>query len=289
MKGSPKIIFIITSAAIAGIFLFSLKNIDLVKREINDILIPEIKNIKDDIEKKIKTAPPLRVIKETVLSKELKSEKIIEATNTARIENNLIALKVDEMLNQASQNKVEDMFEKQYFEHIGPDGRNVINWANDSGYEYISIGENLALGNFEDEEDLLRAWLESPGHRENILNTGFTEIGVAAKQGFFEGKKTWLAVQIFARPSSDCLKPNAENKNNIIVTEERLDKIKKEIDTLSVEIENSEKKWGASYNEMVRSFNLLVEEYNSLIETLKVQIEKYNIEVNYFNSCLESS
>jgi uncharacterized protein YkwD len=92
------------------------------------------------------------------------------------------------------------MFENQYFAHESPTGEKVSDLAKKFGYDFLLIGENLAMGNFSSDEDLVLAWMESPGHRENILNEKYQEIGVAVKKGIFEGKEVWIAVQHFGLP-----------------------------------------------------------------------------------------
>ena len=104
------------------------------------------------------------------------------------------------------------MFEKEYFEHKSPSGIGASDIAHDVGYEFILVGENIALGNFDGDEALVQAWMDSPGHRANILNKRYTEIGIAAEKGLYQGKMMWLAVQIFARPMSLCQNPNQLTK-----------------------------------------------------------------------------
>lgn len=134
---------------------------------------------------------------------------VLAETNRHRAENNLKSLAANTTLHRAAQNKLNDMFTKQYFDHVGPDGKGPADWVEGVGYRYIRVGENLALGNFADDADLVQAWMDSPGHRANILHTGFSEIGIAVGQGTFEGQRTWLAVQTFALPSSAC--PTADS------------------------------------------------------------------------------
>ena len=52
--------------------------------------------------------------------------------------------------------------------------------------------------------------MASPGHRANILNSRFIDIGVAVKEGEYQGKETWLAVQEFGEPLSDCPSPSTD-------------------------------------------------------------------------------
>ena len=68
------------------------------------------------------------------------------------------------------------------------------------------------MGNFKNDQDLVSAWLNSPGHRANILNTRFTEIGTAVLKGFYEGREVWMAVQEFGLPLSSCPNPDSKVK-----------------------------------------------------------------------------
>ena len=61
-------------------------------------------------------------------------------------------------------------------------------------------GENLAV-NFVDSQDAINAWMNSPIHRDNILNNNFHEIGVGTAKGIYEGKETTFIVQFFGRRS----------------------------------------------------------------------------------------
>jgi len=67
----------------------------------------------------------------------------------------------------------------------------------------------------QDEKDLVDAWMNSPGHRANILNNEYTEIGVSAKLGNWENRNTWWSVQTFAKPAPNCQTPDANLKKQI--------------------------------------------------------------------------
>lgn len=80
------------------------------------------------------------------------------------------------------------------FEHIRPDGRSCFSVLEETGISYTSCGENIAMGQRTPEE-VVRAWMNSPGHRANILQEGFEEIGV----GIAEVDGTLYWVQLFIR------------------------------------------------------------------------------------------
>lgn len=176
---------------------------------------------------------------------------VLTATNSQRVDHNLPSLAADTTLNEAAKHKLDDMFAQQYFEHISPDGRGPSDVVDAVGYEYIRVGENLALGNFTSDSDLVQAWMDSPGHRANILHTGFDAIGIAVGQGMFEGHRTWLAVQTFAKPLSSCpgvdttlqkkiatLQTSLENTSNELISRQgEITKEQKYLQQLAAEIE----------------------------------------------------
>ena len=121
---------------------------------------------------------------------------LIDLANTDRTLNTLGALTVNPTLIAAAQLKANDMAAKGYFAHQSPDGKSPWYWFTQAGYEYRYAGENLAI-NFDDSAMVNTAWMNSPGHRANLLNNHFTEIGIATAQGFYEGQPTTFVVQLF--------------------------------------------------------------------------------------------
>lgn len=185
-------------------------------------------------------------------------EGILRETNRHRADNGLPALALNAKLSSAAQAKVNDMFRQQYFEHIGPDGRGPGDWVDDTGYDYIAVGENLALGNFENDTALVQAWMNSPGHRANILNSGFQEFGLAATAGTFEGSRTWLAVQEFATPASACPTPATTLRTQYEQKDAALGPLQAEIDSTKDALE----KLVTEHDRLVREGNVKIEEGN---------------------------
>jgi uncharacterized protein YkwD len=108
-------------------------------------------------------------------------------------------LTVTAQLTKAAQAREDDMAAQEYFSHVSPQGIRAWSFIQAQCYGYRSAGENLAI-NFTDSETLVAAWMNSPGHRSNLLNPQFTEIGVGIAAGEFKGHKTLYVVQLFARP-----------------------------------------------------------------------------------------
>ena len=92
------------------------------------------------------------------------------------------------------------MFAEQYFAHESPLGNDMVALAGTYNYPYRTIGENLAIGNYLSSQQMVTSWMNSSGHRANILNTSYTEIGVAVVRGTFEGREVWIGVQIYGKP-----------------------------------------------------------------------------------------
>lgn len=126
---------------------------------------------------------------------------LVDLTNIDRASNELQSLKVSPVLERAAQLKADDMAAKSYFAHESPEGYSPWHWFKEAGYSFVYAGENLAV-RFSDSADVERAWINSPSHRANILNSHFTEIGIATARGVFEGKETVFVVQMFGSPSS---------------------------------------------------------------------------------------
>ena len=249
-----------------------------IEKEIGDFFVKEV-------EKQVSTPPPLRA-KEEVPESYLTRAGVIQWTNSQREKYGLPPLVENPRLNVSAELKVEDMFENQYFAHFSPSGEGVGDWTEIVGYEFIAIGENLALGNFQNDEALVQGWMDSSGHRANILNPSYQEIGVAVQKGQFEGKTTWLAVQHFARPLSACPQADRTIKAEIDANQTEITKLQATLATLEAEIRNMRPKRGSIYNEKVQEYNALVLQYNNLIDQTKSLISNYNNQVNLFNQCV---
>ncbi len=125
---------------------------------------------------------------------------LVDLTNNDRKDFEVPLLETNPLLEQAAQLKANDMAEKGYFAHTSPDGKTPWEWLKDVSYPFLAAGENLAV-NFLDSNDIENAWMNSPGHRKNILNNRFTEIGIATAKGMYKGRETTFVVQFFGRPS----------------------------------------------------------------------------------------
>ncbi len=130
------------------------------------------------------------------LSSALTTRNILELTNYSRESYNEQPLLENPQLDQAAQAKAQDMLDNQYFAHNSPQGRTPWDFIKASGYNYAVAGENLAI-NFYSAEGVEQAWMNSPGHKANILNKDFQDIGIGIVQGQYNGVKAVFVVQMF--------------------------------------------------------------------------------------------
>lgn len=130
---------------------------------------------------------------------DISPEKVVAITNQKRAERGLTPLKINSLLNEAAQRKAGDMFAFNYWAHSSPSGRSPWSFFKEVGYSYVYAGENLAR-DFMDSEGVVEAWMNSPTHRDNILNSHYQEIGVAVVNGTLNGVETTLVVQLFGTP-----------------------------------------------------------------------------------------
>lgn len=128
------------------------------------------------------------------------SSVLVDLTNADRTANNLSALAISPTLIVAAQEKANDMAAKGYFAHTSPEGLTPWHWFSRNGYRFKYAGENLAV-NFVDSAEVERAWMNSPGHRANILNGKFTEVGIAIAFGKYNGRDVIFVAQFFGRPA----------------------------------------------------------------------------------------
>ncbi|MDP2668311.1 MAG: CAP domain-containing protein [bacterium] len=124
---------------------------------------------------------------------------LIGLANTDRVSNSLPELQVNPLLVLAAKYKADDMAAKSYFTHTSPEGLSPWFWFGKAGYAFSYAGENLAV-DFSESTDVNTAWMNSAGHRANLLNKNFTEIGIATAKGFYQGRETTFVVQLFGTP-----------------------------------------------------------------------------------------
>ena len=104
-------------------------------------------------------------------------QEVIRLVNEIRIENGLRPLTYDWELSRVARYKSQDMKDNKYFSHTSPVYGSPFQMMKSFGISYRSAGENIAKG-YATPEAVVEGWMNSPGHRANILNSSFTHIGV---------------------------------------------------------------------------------------------------------------
>lgn len=138
-------------------------------------------------------------ISKTAKASNFDANEVIQKINLERKKNNLPDLQSNSKLSLASVQKAKDIIDQNYFAHINPSNNK--KWSDfifDNDYNYIIAGENLAK-DFYDVEDLVKAWMNSPTHRENILNIDVKDTGVGVIKGKLNNQDTVVVVQEFGK------------------------------------------------------------------------------------------
>jgi len=243
----------------------------------------------------------------------LSREAIVTLTNRERTSNGLMDLAENDLLHSIAEERARDMLEKNYFAHISPTGEQASDVAQRIGYRYKIIAENIASGTFFTNQKIVNGWMQSPGHRKNILSPAIKEIGVSVMKGRMGGKETWVAVQIFGLQSPVvstklCTLPSQRLMHEIEIKKaelrginERLDSLRKELDSEKTIIEldqmldkkDSKKNHDLNvkiktYNEKSRWHNESLAEIKAKEAVLNSMIEEYNRTLQSYKDCQTS-
>ncbi len=124
--------------------------------------------------------------------------ELLKLTNIERQKVGLAPLRLSSRLTRSAQSHASDMAKNNYFSHTGRNGSTISNRATATGYNFSFLGENIAAGRATP-EGTIRQWMNSPGHRANILKREFTEIGFGyANSPSSRYQNYW--VQVFGTP-----------------------------------------------------------------------------------------
>ena len=127
---------------------------------------------------------------------QISPEEVVRLTNQKRTEAGLAPLTYNQTLAGAAYTKGRDMIDRDYWAHVAPDGTQPWKFFSDFGYRYRYAGENLAR-DFSNASSTVDAWMNSPTHRDNILNPKYKEIGIGVTEGDLAGVDTTIVVQFF--------------------------------------------------------------------------------------------
>ena len=126
---------------------------------------------------------------------DINPETVLRLMNAYRAVNDLDPLTEDQRLDDVAEARMADMEERAYWDHIGPDGSTPFALFKQHDYDYSNAGENLAKG-FETAEVLVSSWMESPGHRANILGDAYRNVGIAVIDGDVDGRATGRSIVV---------------------------------------------------------------------------------------------
>ncbi len=117
--------------------------------------------------------------------------EVVRLVNEIRVQNGLKALKEDWQLSRVARYKSQDMKDKNYFSHTSPTYGSPFQMMKSFGITYKTAGENIAKG-YTTPQAVVNGWMNSSGHRANILNSSFTHIGV----GYVSSGNYWTQMFI---------------------------------------------------------------------------------------------
>lgn len=243
----------------------------------------------------------------------LSRESIVTLTNNARAMNGLSPLKENQLLNSIAELRAQDMLEKQYFAHVSPTGQQASDIAQGVGYAYKIIAENLGSGDFYTNQKIIDGWMQSPGHRMNILSTETEDIGAAVLTGKFKGAETYIAVQIFGLQSPPvsqniCVAPSKSLHDDIDLKNaeieslrDQLNRLKNELDADKESIDTDQRStYGDAqkiqklnvrinaFNEKSRWYNRVAADARAKSAVAESMVNEYNRMLQTYNDCQAS-
>jgi uncharacterized protein YkwD len=145
----------------------------------------------------------------------ISASDLLTDTNTQRGNASLPGLKVNAALSAAAFAKAKDMFAHNYWAHVSPAGVTPWKWLGDAGYNYDVAGENLAK-NYPTAQATVDAWMASPTHRANMLNTTYRDIGFAVVDGTLDGRPTTLVVAYYGTPATAAVEGVKDAKPTVV-------------------------------------------------------------------------
>lgn len=128
-------------------------------------------------------------------SNEITAANVLRLMNDYRAQEGLAPLHADALLDQAAGDRMRHMEEESFWSHESPDGLSPFHWLSQREYRYRTAGENLATG-FETARLLVQSWMESRGHRANILSAAYEDCGIAIIDGSTLGPATGKSVVV---------------------------------------------------------------------------------------------
>ncbi len=219
------------------------------------------------------TTVPLYTEAESLNHLDLTAANIIWYTNYYRVQNGRLPLVSATKLNASAAAKNQSMARYDYFDHTQPGTSNTFDtFIEAQHYDYIKVGENLAMGDFKTSYDVVNAWMNSPAHKQNILDSAYTQIGVNVLPTVRDGREVVLITQHFGKPRNSCPTIDASLKTSIQTLNTTIQGLKK--DTIS--------------QSDTDAYNAVVDTYNATVSRLSTLVGEYNQQVKAFDSCVSA-
>lgn len=131
----------------------------------------------------------------------ISAQGLLDDTNQQRANNGLGNLRLNTQLSQAAQAKAANMVAENYWAHTSPSGKTPWTFITAAGYSYETAGENLAYG-FSTSDETITGWMNSAGHRANILNTTYSDVGfgIINAENYQDNGNQTIVVAMYASP-----------------------------------------------------------------------------------------
>lgn len=132
---------------------------------------------------------------------EMSAQTLLAESNEQRAKHDRQALSLNAELSEAARMKALDMAERNYWSHDTPDGEPPWIFIEEAGYNYMKAGENLAYG-FMTSQQTVNGWMNSPSHRDNLLDPSFSEVGFGFVNAvnFQSSDEETIVVALYAQP-----------------------------------------------------------------------------------------
>ncbi len=246
----------------------------------------------------------------SIMRELLTRENVIALTNKARADNGLPPLAENQLLNEIAASRARDMLEKQYFAHVSPTGEQASDIAQRIRYPYKIIAENIGSGDFYTNQKIVDGWMQSPGHRNNILSSEVQDIGAAVIKGNMKGHETYVTVQIFGLQSlpvaqKNCVAP-PENllrdieikKAELASLQDQLSRLKNDLNEEKESIETEQQYASGdapkilklnvkinAYNEKSHWYNRVAGEAKAKVDVIQSMENEYNRLLQTYHEC----
>lgn len=151
--------------------------------------VPEVPEVPETPERPVRPEPPVETKIPGVSQEE---QEVLRLVNIERQKAGLGAFTLSAELSNVARDKSKDMAHNNYFSHTSPSHGSPFDMMRAYGINYRSAGENIAKG-YNTAQSVVNGWMNSPGHRANILNSSFNTLGV----GYYKLGNTAYWTQMF--------------------------------------------------------------------------------------------